>query len=125
MKDEKQQPVTTSFTPEQLAQLLKTVVEEVKKPTQDEIEAREAKIAEQKAKELEREVQAGLVRDGLKKKQLEQQYCSHKHEDNKPRVAYITNGNYFLCLFKQCRIYPDTHPQLFNEFMQAFNTKTF
>lgn len=95
------------------AQMLATVIQELKKPTileQKEIDAEIKRI--QDANE-ERKTNAQGIMQQMADKQANQAICSHKHRDGTSHGVLIwekNGGNYILCQKNQCKIRPGSRP---------------
>ena len=92
---------------QQNADALKTVIEELKKPT-----AIEQKKLDKEAKALvdaneERKANSGAILQQIENKRLLQRVCTHKHRDGNSHCVYVMEQRgpgYILCQKNQCII---------------------
>ena len=105
---------------EELKDLLKTAIEEAKKPvvTEEEQKRREDMIADRRASAEE----AKKIIDA---EEAKQRACSHRRfENNQSRCVYVDVGTgpgqkFLICQFCRAIIRPEEKPEMFNALMQS------
>jgi hypothetical protein len=101
----------------QNAEQMKTVIEELKKPTlleQKQLDA-EAKAILEKNQERKENAAGMLIK--IENKRAVQRICSHKHRTGQSHCVYImekTGPGYILCQKEQCKIRPEPAPKNYN-----------
>lgn len=107
-----------ALTAADLKEILKTVVEEARKPVitqKDQREMEEAQEARKRGKEQEDERVAN--------EELTQRLCTHRRRDNTPRTVHVQNnpksgGEFMICQKCQKVIRPELEPALFTSLIQ-------
>jgi rRNA-processing protein FCF1 len=109
-----QEKPSVSFTAEQLQEMLRTVLQEARKPA----DPTPAQIAELEAAQTARKQQAELVLAEAARKKAEQEACIHLRRDGTSTGVYVENGNYIICQQCQAIIRPETNLAMFNRLFQ-------
>src|ERR1017187_3849831 len=99
----------------QNAEMLKTVIQELKKPTVLEQQALDRQAKEIIDQNDERKANAGAMLQKDKDKKFTQATCSHKHRDGNTHCVFVMekapSPGYILCQKNQCIIRPGTKPE--------------
>jgi hypothetical protein len=98
----------------QLAEVLRTVIAESKKPADPTPE----ELAQKAADREHRKQMAQLQQRREDERSREQEACVHCRLDGTTTGVYVQNGNYIICQQCQKIIRPETELQLFNRLMQ-------
>lgn len=122
----------------QNAEMLKEVIQELKKPTVLEQKEIDAEIQRIKFANEERKANSAGILQQMHDKQISQTICSHKHRDGNSHCVFIyekaPSPGYILCQKNQCKIRPGEPPRegpdssaiydtaLFNQLFQELPT---
>lgn len=123
---------TANLTAADLKDILRTVIEEARKPTPP----TDKEIAQIEQEQQMRRDQAQLVLNEMENKRRFQRTCTHKHplrDGGGSHCVYIVDGNYILCQKCQGKIRPEAAPvgytggdiydvNLFNMLLQDLGT---
>jgi hypothetical protein len=97
----------------QNADNLRTIVEELKKPTVLEQKELNRLDRETKDRQEERKANSDAQKQKIENKRLNQQICSHKHRDGNSHCVLVQvqhQPDYILCQKNQCKIRPGKAP---------------
>jgi hypothetical protein len=103
-----------AIRPSELAELVRTIVQEVKKPDP----LTPAQIREIEQAQEYRLSNSEQVKAEAEQKTAFKEICSHLRKDGTARVVYVQNQNYLLCQKCQKVIRPEKEPELFNRLFQ-------
>jgi hypothetical protein len=104
-----------SMKPSDLAELVRTIIQEAKKPDP----LTPAQIREMEQKQEYRLNNAADVKAEIEQKAAFKEICSHLRKDGTARVVYIQNQDYLLCQKCQKIIRREKEPDLFNRMFQS------
>jgi hypothetical protein len=98
----------------QNSEMLKEVIQELKKPTLLEQKEIDKEIQRIKDANEERRVNSLGIKQQMADKRLNQQICSHKHRDGHSHCVFVMekapSPGYILCQKNQCKIRPGAVP---------------
>lgn len=102
------------FTAEDLQTVLRTVIEEARKPV-----VTEHQIKELESRQQDRARGAAQVEEIRAAEEWNQANCSHRRRDNSPRTVHVQNnpksgGEFMICQKCQKIIRPEVETALFN-----------
>lgn len=100
-----------ALTPEQLQEVLRTVLQEARKPADL---TPEQKAAEDTKKQHRKEL-ALLVHQQNENRKIDQEMCTHLRRNGSTTGVYVQNGNYIICQACQKIIRPETETAMFNK----------
>jgi hypothetical protein len=113
----------------QNAEMLKEVIQELKKPTLLEQKAIDAELERLKAANEERRVNSEGIKMQMADKRLNQSICSHKHRDGNSHCVFVMekapSPGYILCQKNQCKIRPGAAPAQNADFGAIYDTGLF
>lgn len=98
----------------QNAENLRTIVDELKKPTEIQQKELDRLDAEAKARQEERKANAGAQKQLIENKRFNQSVCSHKHRHGNTHCVLVQvqhQPDYILCQKNQCKIRPGKAPE--------------
>lgn len=99
----------------QNSEMLKEVIQELKKPTVLEQKEIDREIERIKAANEERRVNSLGIKQQMAEKRLNQQICSHKHQNGHTHCVFVMerapSPGYILCQKNQCKIRPGSMPE--------------
>lgn len=98
----------------QNGEMLKSVIQELRKPTILEQHALDREAAELIARNEERKTNSQGILQQMRDKQVTQSICSHKHRDGNSHCVFIMekapSPGYILCQKNQCKVRPGLAP---------------
>lgn len=113
----------------QSAEMLRSVIQELKKPTILEQRELDREAAEIMAKNEERKTNSLGIKQQMADKALNQAICSHTHRDGNSHCVFIMekapSPGYILCQKNQCKVRPGVKPSEGADFGAVYDTALF